>query len=205
MTDKLHGLFDVNDGIHVIQAWDFADVSARADWTYDEVADVGKVAHMLDDDSFWLLSYFSEGAHWEKLTQQLANEVVNTNSLYGVNDVGSQLDYLYTRKAEALLNIRAHTGTADTLVLADAGQLVTSSNVAGVTQTIPSNAAVAFQIGTVVQLVQLGAGQVSLAITADTLRLPPGFVAKLRGQYSSATLTKIAATTWLASGDLAFV
>ena len=30
-TEKLHALFDQNDGIHVVHAWTFADNSARAD------------------------------------------------------------------------------------------------------------------------------------------------------------------------------
>jgi hypothetical protein len=205
MTDKLHSLFNTDDGIHIVQAWSFADNSARADWNYDEAADVGKVAHMLDDGSFWLLTGFSEGPSWAKLTPLLANDIVNPSLIYGANDLGTQLDYIYTKKAEATLSIRAHTGTSDTLVLTDAGQLVTSSNAAVVSQFIPSNATVPFEVGSVVQVTQLGTGQVSLLILSDALRIPSGFTYKLRGQYSTATVTKIAPTVWLAAGDLAFV
>jgi hypothetical protein len=204
MADKLHSLFTPEDGIHIIQAWNFADNGARASWNYDEANDVGKVARMLDDGSFWLLTGFSEGPSWAKLSPIVAADVYNGTLIYGANDVATQLDYLYTRKAETFVAIRAHTGIGDTLTIDDAGKLITSTNGGPVTQTIPANSAVPFEIGTVVQFAQLGAGQVSL-VTTDTLRVPPGFVAKLRGQYSTATLTKIAAATWLASGDLAFV
>lgn len=108
-------------------------------------------------------------------------------------------------KADALLTLRAHSGTSDTLVLADAGKLVTSNNAAAVAQTIPANASVAYSVGTVIQHLQLGAGQVSFTLTSDTLRVPTGFVAKTRGQYCTVTLTKIASTEWVLSGDLAFV
>lgn len=108
-------------------------------------------------------------------------------------------------KADKGFVIRAHTGTSDTCVLADAGKLITSDNGSGVTQTIPANASVAYDVGTVIDFLQLGAGQVSLVLTSDTLRVPAGFVAKIRGQYCTARATKIAATTWVLSGDLAFV
>lgn len=112
---------------------------------------------------------------------------------------------LQTSKADKDYTLRAHTGTTDTLVLADDGKLITSSNASAVTQTIPANASVALPVGSVIQVLQLGAGQVSFAITSDTLQLPSGFVAKARGQYSLVTLIKIASTTWVAAGDLSFI
>jgi hypothetical protein len=107
-------------------------------------------------------------------------------------------------KADKAYSIRAHTGTSDTCVLADAGKLITSNNAAAVAQTIPANSSVAYDVGTVLTFLQLGAGQVSLAVTTDTLRVPTGFVAKIRGQYCTVVATKIATTEWCLSGDLSF-
>jgi hypothetical protein len=67
------------------------------------------------------------------------------------------------------------------------------------TLTIPANGAVAFPIGTRISGYQGGAGQVTVAITADTL---VGVGTKTTAQYSRFLLEKIAATTWLISGDI---
>jgi len=94
------------------------------------------------------------------------------------------------------------TGTAYTLVLADAPKCVTMNNAAANTLTIPANASVAFPIGTVITVMQLGVGQTTIAITTDTLN-NPALTAKLRARYSVASITKITATSWVLSGDLA--
>ena len=160
---------------------------------------------MLDDGSFWLLTGFSEGPSWAKLSPLVASDIYNPYQPGSGSDVGAQLDFLFFEKANLFLAVRDHVLLSDTLSIEDAGHLITSTYATAVTEVIPANADVPFPVGTVIQIAQLGAGQVSLSIVTDTLRVPPGFVAKLRGQYSTATITKIAETTWLASGDLAFV
>jgi hypothetical protein len=97
--------------------------------------------------------------------------------------------------------LNAQTGTTYSLVIGDAWKLITLSNAGAITLTIPANASVAFPIGTHIDIMQLGAGQVTTTITSDTLRSTP--TAKTRAQYSMATLIKIASTTWVISGDLA--
>lgn len=96
--------------------------------------------------------------------------------------------------------INNQIGTTYALALGDAGQLVTLSNASAITLTIPANASVAFPVGTQIQILQLGAGQVTVGITTDTLNATPG--KKTRAQYSQATLTKVTATSWIAAGDL---
>jgi hypothetical protein len=67
-------------------------------------------------------------------------------------------------------HINAQTGTTYTLVRADAEKLITLSNAAAITLTVPTNSSVAFSLGTVVTLAQLGAGQVILgprSVSAD--------------------------------------
>jgi hypothetical protein len=96
------------------------------------------------------------------------------------------------------------TGTTYAPVLGDAGKLVTLSNASAITVTIPANASVAFPIGTVVNFMQIGVGQATIAITSDTLN-NPGLTAKTRVQWSTITATKITSTIWVLSGDLAVV
>jgi hypothetical protein len=98
--------------------------------------------------------------------------------------------------------LNAQTGTAYTLVLADAGKLVTLSNASAITLTVPLSSSVAYAIGTSIDMVQIGAGQVTVAATVGvTVNSTPGL--KFRAQYSAATLLKIAADTWVLVGDLA--
>ena len=110
--------------------------------------------------------------------------------------------------AGSALTLNAQTGTTYTFVLADASQkLVTASNAATQTYSIPTNASVAFPIGSVVNIIQIGVGQVTInAVTSGTTTvLSNGGTAaapKLRGQYSAASLMKVATDTWYVVGDL---
>lgn len=95
----------------------------------------------------------------------------------------------------------AQTGTTYTLVLADEGKLVTLSNASAITLTVPPNSSVAFDVGTYIDLAQIGAGQVTVAQGSGvTVNATPGL--KFRAQYAGATLRKTATDTWLLFGDL---
>lgn len=99
--------------------------------------------------------------------------------------------------------VNAQTGTTYTLVAGDAGKLVTLSNVAAVTLTLPQDSDATIAIGTYVDLYQLGAGQVTVAAgTGATLRTS-GLTAKARAQYARFGVQKVSANTWSLFGDLA--
>ena len=100
------------------------------------------------------------------------------------------------------LTLNAQTGTTYTLVLADAHKLVTQSNASGITTTIPPNTDVAFQIGDQVNLLQLGAGQVTVAPGSGVTIRSEGTKLKLKGQYAAATCIKIASDEWVLVGNL---
>lgn len=95
----------------------------------------------------------------------------------------------------------AQTGTTYTLVLTDAGKMVTLSNAAAITLTIPTNASVAFPTNTRIDLAQFGAGQVTVGGAGVTIR-SSGSKLKLAGQYSGATLWKKGTDEWLLVGDI---
>ncbi len=95
----------------------------------------------------------------------------------------------------------AQTGTAYTLVIGDAGKMVTLSNAASITLTIPTNASGAFPVGTRIDIAQYGAGQVTVGGAGVTIR-SSGSKLKLSGQYSGATLWKKGTDEWLLIGDI---
>lgn len=89
-----------------------------------------------------------------------------------------------------------------TLVLADAGELIKCNRASAMNIVIPTNATEAFSVGQRIDLIQYGVGQVTVVgDTGVTLRATP--TAKLRAQYSTASLIKLGADEWLLSGDLA--
>jgi hypothetical protein len=114
-----------------------------------------------------------------------------------------------TVQASAALVIDAKTGTTYTFVLADANnELITASNASAQTYSIPTNASVAFPIGCQINIIQIGAGQVTInAVTSGTTSvLSTGATAaapKLRAQYSAATLVKVGTDAWYVIGDIA--
>jgi hypothetical protein len=105
-------------------------------------------------------------------------------------------------------SINAQTGTTYTFVLADQGKYVTASNASAQTYSIPTNASVAFPVGTNIDLIQIGAGQVtvSAATPGTTTIYSTGATAaspKTRVQYSALTCKKISTDVWHVIGDIA--
>lgn len=97
--------------------------------------------------------------------------------------------------------LNAQTGTTYTLILSDAGRLVTLSNASAITLTVPPNSSAAFPAGTHIDLCQLGAGQVTVSPGSGvTINSRNG--TKLAGQYAVGTLIKTGTDTWLLAGDV---
>jgi len=92
-----------------------------------------------------------------------------------------------------------------TPVLTDAQKLVTMNAGSAMTFTIPTDASVAFQIGDQINILQLGAGQVTIsAVTPGTTSVvSQGSKLKTNGQYAMATAVKVAANSWVVVGNLA--
>ena len=98
------------------------------------------------------------------------------------------------------LTLNAQTGTTYTLVLTDNGRLVTLSNAAAITLTVPLNATVAFATGAIVNIQQIGAGQVTVAGASGVTINGTG--TKTRAQWSAASLVKTDTDTWTLIGDI---
>ena len=85
--------------------------------------------------------------------------------------------------------------------LTERDSLIEVSSASGVTLTIPTNATVAYPVGTSIDILQTGAGQVTIAGAGGvTVNGTPGL--KLRTQWSGVTLFKRATDTWVVYGDL---
>jgi hypothetical protein len=99
--------------------------------------------------------------------------------------------------------INAQTGTTYTLVAGDLNDLVTLNNASPITLTVPPSV---FSANDIVNIAQIGAGQVTLAQGAGVTIQSTGATTtapKLRMNKSSASIICIASNTFLVVGDIA--
>jgi len=98
--------------------------------------------------------------------------------------------------------VNAQVGTTYTLVLTDSGKIVTMTNAAANVMTVPTNASVAFPVGSVISVLMGGAG--TTTVTGDTGVTVNGVSAgsvAISAQYQGLSLLKVATDTWIASGS----
>ncbi len=85
--------------------------------------------------------------------------------------------------------------------LSERDSLIEVDSSSAVTITIPTNSAVAFPVGTTLDILGINTGLITIAgDTGVTVNATPGL--KLRTQWSSCTLFKRGENAWVAYGDL---
>lgn len=102
--------------------------------------------------------------------------------------------------------INAQTGTSYTPVLTDQYQvLITRSNASASTLTIPLNSSVAFATGTVITVLNIGAGTVTISGAGGVTVLSAGATAAspTLAQYKSCALIKTGTDAWYVVGAIA--
>ena len=120
-----------------------------------------------------------------------------------IRTVGNGFD-----SAVGQLTLNAQTATYTAVLTDNRNKLVTMS-VAGANDfTIPTNASVAFPIGSVINVIQIGAGQTTIkAVTPGTTTISStgasAVAPKLMAQFSAASCVKVATDTWYVIGDIA--
>jgi len=103
--------------------------------------------------------------------------------------------------------LNAQTGTTYTSVIGDSYQtLVTMSNASANAFKIPTNASVAHPVGTVITVMNIGAGLCTIsAVTSGTTTVLSGgatAAAPTLAQYKSAACIKTATDTWYVVGAI---
>ena len=90
-----------------------------------------------------------------------------------------------------------------TLALADAGTMIIASSSADIVITIPTNASVAFPVGTEIEVARFGVGSVSFVCASGVTMNSTSGMAYISDQYAVVGLKKTDTNVWLLVGALA--
>jgi hypothetical protein len=134
---------------------------------------------------------------------QLSDSTSTTSSVLAATPTAVKSAYdLATAAQPAALTINTQTGTSYTLIASDATKLVTLSNAAAITLTVPPSV---FATGQQINLAQLGVGQVTFAAGVGVTIISTGATIaapKISRQYGAATAICTASNTFLIVGSL---
>ena len=126
----------------------------------------------------------------DRVTVTPTGDIAATNAQTAFAEVAAE-------KLTIIAGVNAQVGTSYALVAADNGKVVTLSNAAAITLTVPADLGAGFNC----LIVQLGAGKVTPTASGTTINQRLGYT-KTAGQYAVATLVSYAANTFVLSGDL---
>jgi hypothetical protein len=116
----------------------------------------------------------------------------------------TDMDFTWIEQDDTTLAFNAQTGTTYTLVIADLGKMVTLSNASAITLTVPPSV---FSTGNIINIQQIGAGQVTLAQGAGVTISSTGSgtlgnAPKLRARFSAASILCNGSNSFTVIGDL---
>ena len=124
-------------------------------------------------------------------TGQVLSKTSNTN-----------MAFTWIEQDDTTLSFNAQTGTTYTLVASDSAKLVTTSNAAAVTVTIPPSV---FAAGNQINVQSIGVGLTSFVAGAGVTITSTGATAAapvLRARYSACTIICTASNVFTVVGDL---
>ncbi len=125
------------------------------------------------------------------------------------DDAAASVAYLSTenkarlnRTQRGYLDVAARAGASPALVLADAGKLVTLSHGSAIAANIPLVAAQAWEVGDVIDFLNIGVGAATFSCTSGTIAAQVGKTLVSLGAGARVSAVMIAANSWIVSGDL---
>ena len=120
------------------------------------------------------------------------------------SDITSKADLVNSKvKADqACASIYEVTGSSYTLGASDAGRLVKANRSSAQTITVPPHASVGYAIGTEIEIVRWGAGEVTIAAGSGVAIYCKYSGRKIVNVYGGVILKKMDTNTWLLDGDL---
>jgi hypothetical protein len=130
------------------------------------------------------------------LSTDLAAKVPTTRTVNG-KALSGNISLAASDLGAASAAVPINTQTTDyTLALSDEGALVRMNKATANTLTVPTNASVAFPIGTSVAVRQVGAGVTTLAAAGGVTINNPGTDLNMAKQFATALLVKVGTDEW---------
>lgn len=195
---------NVDNAITIVR--DGTDTINGVAGNYSGLISVGQVIHFIGDDTSpdnWLATIISQVSAASDTVAGIIELSTDAEALTGTatNRATTPANIASLGYSTKTRTTRANTGTTDTLVLADAGNIVTSSNASAQTVTIPPNSSVAFAVGTQIDIINKGAGVTSVAggagVTVNGVSTGTGAI---DAQYKAVTIIKDETDVWFMVG-----
>ena len=163
---------------------------------------ISRVAVGANDTILVADSSTASGVAWKAPSVAAANSITSAQIVTGtiVNaNVSASAAIELSKLADATIDDQA---SSYTLALTDKNKFIKMTSGSANTVTVPTNASVAFPVGSQIHIIQYGAGKTQILPVAGTPTIygTPGQF--LRAQYSSATLLKCDTNIWMLMGDL---
>ena len=161
-----------------------------------------KVLYRLDTDTL-------EDVYYYVVTTDEAGNPLTESNADGKNII--LLGDIFFKRTQTVSDLKKRVDAATvvektaayTLSSSDANVHVNMNLALAGALTVPTNASVAFPVGTRVSVAQTGAGQITVASAAGVTINASGGKKKTTAQYSIVRLIKVAIDTWLLDGDAA--
>lgn len=184
-----------------------ANLTSSSGYIYDVVISHGHVVDVNSGTAPTLLlnsdnTFFYDSANPTSKVQIMSASVTpgNTRRLtmadQNVDIQGDILDKIG-------LDVSYITAASYTLVLGDAGNYRRLDDATSVALTVPTNASVAFDIGTQIILEQAGTGAIEITGASGVSIYSPSGLLSTASRFSSVVLTKVETNGWTLAGDLA--
>lgn len=169
---------------------------------------LGEISDALADDASFASTMTTALAGKQPLDADLTTIAGQANAAYGLAlltmaNAAAVKTSLAIAQADITDNGQVvYTTQVDsyTLVAGDKGTVVEIDKATAASLTVPANASVPFALGTIIEIHQRGAGQVTIVPDAGvTIDSPLGL--KISAQYGTASLRKRSTNGWVLSGD----
>lgn len=132
-----------------------------------------------------------------------APAVLATTAVVGISNFAARADHQHLLPTGLTpYSVSADKTASSTLALSDAQTIYPINSATGVNLNIPTNASVALPIGSVVNVLQKGAGRINFQAANGVTVLSPLSQTSSAGQYYNNILSKIATDTWHIDGNL---